>query len=122
MPAGNPEHLKISRLLLSHYLVVFSAISLVLVYTVYGLLLSGTAAANLVIWIIQILPIAVFLPGLSNRHIRTYQWLCFVILVYFIQAVLTVFEADRQLQGILEIFFCVLLFSSAVFYIHTYKK
>ncbi len=37
-------------------------------------------------------PLALFLPGLIRDHVRTYIWLCFVILLYFITVVLWLFN------------------------------
>lgn len=35
-------------------------------------------------WLVAILPLAIFIPGLINPHHRTYSWLCFVLLMYFL--------------------------------------
>ncbi len=37
-------------------------------------------------------PLAIFLPGLIRDRVRTYIWLCFVILLYFITVVLWLFN------------------------------
>jgi uncharacterized membrane protein len=34
--------------------------------------------------LIAILPLAIFIPGLRKPHHRTYSWLCFVLLMYFL--------------------------------------
>lgn len=35
-------------------------------------------------WLVAILPLAIFIPGLIKPHHRTYSWLCFVLLMYFL--------------------------------------
>jgi uncharacterized membrane protein len=34
--------------------------------------------------LVAILPLAIFIPGLRKPHHRTYSWLCFVLLMYFL--------------------------------------
>lgn len=52
---------------------------------------SWVRQAPPVIWALRILPLAVFLPGLFRDRVRTYIWLCFVILLYFLTVVLRLF-------------------------------
>lgn len=73
-------------------------------------------------WLIQIIPLMAFLPTLISNKLRSYQWLCFVILLYFIVGVLSIFTPEKLFTGIVLTFFCVLLFSSAIFYIHQQQK
>jgi len=37
-------------------------------------------------WLIQCLPLAMFIPGMLVAWPRTYSWLCFVVLLYLIPA------------------------------------
>lgn len=39
---------------------------------------------NLLHLLVVVLPLAIFIPGLRNPHHRTYSWLCFVLLMYFL--------------------------------------
>lgn len=39
---------------------------------------------NLMHLLVAILPLAIFIPGLRKPHHRTYSWLCFVLLMYFL--------------------------------------
>lgn len=48
-------------------------------------------------WVIfgaQVLPLLALLPGLWQRYYRSYSWLCFVILFYFIKGVEGVFMSN----------------------------
>lgn len=93
-----------------------------------GLLLSITAGSflrapvSISFWLIQILPLLAFLPALLRGSIRAHQWLCFVIQLYFIVAILRLFNPDTLLQGICETFFTVFIFSTAVAYVHRSRK
>ena len=73
-------------------------------------------------WLVQIIPLLVFLPTLISNKIRSYQWLCFVILLYFIIGVLNIFTPEKLITGIVLTSFCVLSFCSAIFYIHQQQK
>ena len=44
-----------------------------------------------VIWALRLVPLLIFVPGLLADRVRTYIWLCFVILMYFITLVLRLF-------------------------------
>src|SRR6185369_4210200 len=58
------------------------ALLLVLSVEIFGirdLVLGGRA----VLWGMCIVPLALFLPGLLRGAWRSYQWLCFVVCVYF---------------------------------------
>lgn len=35
-------------------------------------------------WLVAILPLVIFIPGMIKPHHRTYSWLCFVLLMYFL--------------------------------------
>ncbi|MFC3116625.1 DUF2069 domain-containing protein [Cellvibrio fontiphilus] len=39
---------------------------------------------NLVHWLIAVVPLLIFIPGLIKPQHRTYSWLCFVLLMYFL--------------------------------------
>lgn len=39
------------------------------------------------LWLMQIIPLLVFIPALRNETHRTYSWLCFVALMYFVAIV-----------------------------------
>jgi uncharacterized membrane protein len=40
-----------------------------------------------VLWVIVCVPLLLFWPGMRKKKHRTYSWLCFVLLLYFIKAV-----------------------------------
>ena len=66
-------------------------------YVIFILLISWlnfqSANSNFKIWLIKIIPLLILIPGLIKKHHRTYSWLCFVILPYFIFITPALFEA-----------------------------
>lgn len=36
------------------------------------------------LWLVKVLPLLIFIPGFIKAHYRTYSWLCFAVLPYFI--------------------------------------
>ena len=94
-----------------------SCLGLILLYGVDALLIAPSAP-NALLWAMPALPLAAFLPALAQGRARAYQWLCFLILAYFVNGVLAAFTPGRMLKGGLEIFFCVALFASAIVFVH----
>lgn len=86
------------------------------IYAVQGLKLAVIA-----IWLIQVLPLLIFARSLYLTHLRTYGWLCFVVLLYFLHAVLVAFDPSRRLFGVVEVVLCSTLFVALVIFIRGYK-
>lgn len=84
-------------------------------------ILASPNLSTLVIWMIQIAPLLIFLPGLHRNTLRTFGWLCFVSLFYFVHAVLVSFTPGRLVYGLIEIAFCCLLFVSLIIFIRQYR-
>ena len=74
-----------------------------------------------VIYLIQIIPLLLFLPGLYRTRLRSYAWLSFVILLYFMRGILTAFETKTRLIGVTEVVICTLLFCCIVIFIRRYR-
>jgi uncharacterized membrane protein len=71
------------------------------------------------IWLLQLVPLVIFLPGLYQLKRRSYQWLAFVILLYFIRAVTGVMSPaasffDVLLLALSVLIFCLSLLASRV--------
>lgn len=49
--------------------------------------LTRVSGPNWVLLTIQSLPLLLLIPGLWQKYFRSYSWLCFVILIYFVKAV-----------------------------------
>ncbi len=99
--------------------VLFSMAALMLILTLDNWLNEPLSITR---WLVQLLPLLIFMPSLLGNNLRSFQWLCFLILLYFIYGVLNIFTPDKLISGIMLTLFCVLLFCSAVFYIHRQQK
>lgn len=76
-----------------------------------------TSAAPWVVWIGLLLPLLVFVPGILRDNLRSYIWLCFVLLLYFMRLVLALFadpDSPRALTGMVAV---VALFVAAMMYV-----
>tara|TARA_R110000772_G_scaffold26400_20_gene68149 strand:- start:384 stop:755 length:372 start_codon:yes stop_codon:yes gene_type:complete len=104
---------------ISRFVVIGSLTALIITLTLANLFNSPL---NLTRWIIQIFPLLAFIPALLGPGLRPYQWLCFVIMLYFMMGVLMAFSPGQQIIGFMITFFCALLFCSAIFYIHQQQK
>jgi uncharacterized membrane protein len=99
-----------------------SAIAHRLVWLGWTLLLlqqvTYSAQQNLpwVIWLGALLPLLIFLPGMLRDRLRSYIWLCFVSLLYFIALVERLFARPDALAvtGTVAV---VTLFTAAMMYV-----
>lgn len=82
----------------------------------------GFTLATPVIWLIQTLPLLIFLKGLLQNNLRTYAWMCFVVLLYFTHGVLLAFDTPRRWLGVTEVLLCVIMFVAMILYIRQYRE
>ena len=82
----------------------------------------GFTLATPVIWLIQTLPLLIFLKGLLQNNLRTYAWMCFVVLLYFTHGVLLAFDPPRRWLGVTEVLLCVIMFVAMILYIRKYRE
>lgn len=78
-------------------------------------------AASFAIWLIQVTPLLIFAPGLHRAVLRTYGWVSFVILLYFMHGVLIAFDPERFWLGIVEVSLCVTIFVLLILFIRQYR-
>lgn len=72
------------------------------------------SGSNITVLLIQALPLLVFLPGLLKNHYRTYSWVCFIILFYFVQAVAGAFTSTANITDLIFVALTVYLFVTAM--------
>jgi uncharacterized membrane protein len=70
--------------------------------------------ARLASLLVQVLPLALFIPGMVAKHYRTYSWLCFVVLFYFIVGVTNVMSPLADIYSWIMLVASVLLFNAAM--------
>jgi uncharacterized membrane protein len=71
---------------------------------------------NGVILAIQLVLLLVFLPGMLKQNVRTYVWLTFTLLGFFMASVSTAFACSSHLT-LAEVLLIVTLFISAMMYV-----
>ncbi|MFT5580589.1 MAG: putative membrane protein [Paraglaciecola psychrophila] len=100
----------------SRWIVLFSYFALLLVLSIGTMWLpSCNRSPNTVIWLIYIVPLLVFLPGLLRQNTRSHVWVAFLCNGYFLVAVNTIFACPSALLGV-EIALTVVLFTSAALF------
>lgn len=100
------KRVKIGRLLTLH---CYGA--LLLLYTVLNIL-ADTQQLNW--WLIQCVPLLIFIPGLRSNHYKTYSWLCFVTLIYFTALVPEVMSPVSEWSHWLQLALISTLFCAAM--------
>jgi uncharacterized membrane protein len=75
---------KPSRLVWSQRLTWLSLGAVVLLFTWLNL---SRDEGSILRWLVQCIPLLMFVPGLLRDSHRSYSWLCFVVLIYLIPAI-----------------------------------
>lgn len=75
-----------------------------------------------IIWLAVLLPLIIFLPGLLQDNLRSFIWLCFVSLLYFMRLVVSLFEDPRDVLAIVGMVAVCTLFCSAMMYVRWRAK
>ena len=69
------------------------------------------------IWALKLLPLLIFLRGMLKDNLRSYIWLCFVCLGYFLILVQRVFAQPDSLLVVSGLTAVVILFTAAMLYV-----
>lgn len=107
MTAPQPTRLKIVRVA-THLLFAL----LVASFCTWQISRSGGPAY--LFWFVQLLPLLILLPGMLRGHSRSYIWLCFVLLAYFVKGVDGIISPSRAWIDYVVLISSVLMFSSAM--------
>ncbi|GGY65745.1 hypothetical protein GCM10011613_07030 [Cellvibrio zantedeschiae] len=70
------------------------------------------ADSSVKLWLVKIFPLLIFVPGFVKRKYRTYSWLCFGILPYFIWMTPLVMGRGAWSDWVMVILIVVLFISS----------
>lgn len=68
----------------------------------------------LIIWLAQSLPLILLIPGIVINYYRSYSWLCFVLLFYFVFAVERCFLSTASWEEYIFVTLTVILFISSM--------
>lgn len=102
---------------LSHRWVLVNFAVLLVVFSLNTLVWPSCARSpNWVIWIIHVLPLVVFIPGLIKQNIRSFIWMTMILLGFFMASVSTAFACKSALM-LTEVILIGSLFTSAMLYI-----
>jgi uncharacterized membrane protein len=96
--------------------------ALLIYFVVSALMVFGEfRPASLAIWLIQVTPLLIFARGLHYANLRTYGWVSFVILLYFIHGVLIAFQPGQFWSGVVEALLCTVIFVLLILFIRQYR-
>lgn len=70
-----------------------------------------------IFWLGKLLPLVIFLPGMLRDRLRSFIWLCFICLLYFIALVERLFAQPGSAIAICGMLAVVSLFCAAMFYV-----
>ncbi|MCB1843265.1 MAG: DUF2069 domain-containing protein [Halioglobus sp.] len=75
------------------------------------------SGAPWVIWLVKLAPLALFLRGMLADNLRSFIWICFVCLGYFMLLVQRLFAAPDSALAIFGTTAVVVLFVAAMLYV-----
>lgn len=96
-------------------------LALVIAYCLYTSLVCIASLQSLLaekniafIWLIQVSPLLLLLPGLWQQHYRSFSWLCFLMLIYFTSYVIQTYSVTREWIDFLGLANSILLFIASM--------
>ena len=97
---------------ITHVVVLCSFIGLI------SLLVAELAVgkATTMQWLVRLVPLLIFFPGLVYANVRTHILLCFVSLLYFMIFVQAIFASTDNVWPILSIIELVVMFIAAMLF------
>lgn len=96
---------------LCHWLVLGCLLAMVTIFTFNNVIRPW---GNITVWIIQSAPLLIFIPGIIKHNHRTYSWLCFVLMPYFINTVVNAMASRTYILTFVLLLLIVVLFISAM--------
>lgn len=109
------QHSRLGVLVCYYGLIVYFLVSNVVFF-------QGLSLTAITVWIIQTVPMLLFLVGLHRSRLRTYGWMCFVVLLYFTHGVLVAFDPQRLWFGLVQTSLCVIMFGFLILFIRQFRN
>lgn len=108
MPTSNamPKNLKFS-----HRLTLYSVLSLMFLYTIINL---TAETINWTVLLVPLVTLVVFIPGIYAKTPRSFDWLCFVILLHFTVGVTSSMSPQAAWHDYLQTLLSVVIFIAAM--------
>ena len=102
----------------SRKLTIVSFIGLLVLYTLWSLFIHPIPSGRpWVIWALHFLPLAAFIPTVKSGNPRGHAWLCFVLILYFNEAVLAATtHIETRMFGIIGTALVTVLFTASMMY------
>ncbi|MCW8885015.1 MAG: DUF2069 domain-containing protein [Motiliproteus sp.] len=93
-------------------------VALIAFLSLWTLWIAPPPTANpITIWLIQTVPLALFIPGIFTGNPRVHIWLCFMILVYFCGGVIYAMSPINGWLGLCQALLTAGLFAAAMMYV-----
>lgn len=70
-----------------------------------------------IIWLFKVVPLLLFVPGMLRDNLRSYIWLCFISLGYFMALVERLFAQPGSILAMVGMVAVVVLFIAAMLYV-----
>lgn len=106
-----------SKVKLARALTLIGYVGLLVLYALWFLLLQPAASDHpWVIWLIHTLPLAAFAPPIIRRSPRPHAWLCFILLLYFMESVLASLVPHSRWLGLTDAALVCTLFIGAMLF------
>lgn len=105
------------KVYVSHLVTKVSYFALLLLFTAWYLLIAPAQTENpWVIWLVHFLPMVGFIGVILKGNARGHAWFCFILLFYFLGAVLATLMPLTRWLGLTESILLCVLFTSAMMF------
>ncbi|WP_439136284.1 DUF2069 domain-containing protein [Pseudomaricurvus sp.] len=98
-------------------LALSKGLSLASLFGLIALYIATSLLEEKIYWTLLIAPclsLIIFVPGILRNHARSYDWLCFVILIHFVVGVTNSMSPTAAWNDYLQTALTVILFISAM--------
>lgn len=107
-----------ARLVLVHRIILACYYGLLALFLFISLTaLDSFSAATPVIWLLQALPLLIFIGAVHGGKASQLIWFSLVVLLYFMHGVLVAFDPARLANGLLEVGLSAVLFCALMLYL-----
>jgi uncharacterized membrane protein len=107
-----------ARLLLAHRIILVCYYGLLALFLFISLTaLDSFSVATPVIWLLQSLPLLIFIGAVHGGKASQLIWFSLVVLLYFMHGVLVAFNASRLANGLVEVGLSAILFCTLMLYL-----
>jgi uncharacterized membrane protein len=107
-----------ARLLLAHRIILGCYYGLLALFLFISLTaLDRFSVATPVIWLLQSLPLLIFIGVVHGGKASQLIWFSLVVLLYFMHGVLVAFDSARLINGLVEVGLSAILFCTLMLYL-----